>query len=678
MKLLNFNIIKLTIYLTLGVLIGFYFNIQPRIILFLYSILFVGFCISFFISKRNKLTLVFGSFVFLTFVSIGVFATKIHDETLQSSHYTNSEDDFKSYNNLSFKVTKRLKPDIYNTKYVAEVLCLNDQKTSGQILINLKKDSIPKTLEIDHIYFTNDRLTEVVKPKNPYQFDYNNYLKQRNIHHQLYLNSDEIIRLKNTSKSINGYADSFRITINNKLEKYGFKPDVLSIINALLLGQRQDISPEIYNSYVNAGVIHILAVSGLHVGIIFIILTWLFKPLHRFKYGKHLIKPVLIILILWCFAFIAGLSPSVTRAVTMFSIITCAQFLKRPTNIYNTISISIFLMQLVNPIYIFDVGFQMSYVAVLAIVSIQPILYKFWEAPNIVFDKFWQILTVTIAAQLGVAPLGLFYFHQFPGLFFVSNLVIIPILGAILGLGILVIALALVDKLPEFAVWGFGFIIETLNTFIAWVAKFENFLLKDISFSFYHVIASYLILISGIYLWKQKTVKSLNYALLSILLFSSVILFNKYKNSTYEFVVFNKSRATIVGEKRNQNLHLTHNFDTTKIKSDKLFKNYKVGNFIKSISIDSLNSIYNIDNDYLLIIDSLGIYNLKQLKPKYVLLTNSPKVNLNRLIDSLRPEYIIADASNHKSYVQRWKATCINKKIPFHSTYEKGAFILRK
>ena len=153
----------------------------------------------------------------------------------------------------------------------------------------------------------------------------------------------------------------------------------------------------------------------------------------------------------------AGLSPSVTRAVTMFSIVTCAQFLKRPTNIYNTISISIFLMLLVKPIYLFDVGFQMSYLAVLAIVSVQPMLYKLWKTPNLVIDKFWQILTVTIAAQLGVAPLGLFYFHQFPGLFFISNLVIIPVLGIILGLGIFVIFLALLDSLPEVIAEVFSF-----------------------------------------------------------------------------------------------------------------------------------------------------------------------------------------------------------------------------
>ena len=677
MKLLNFNIIKLTTCLIVGVLIGFYFKISIKTALFLFLIVFVGFCLCFIFLKQKKRNYLFGVFTFLTFVALGIINTKINDETLHSSHYINLKNNVETYNDISFKVTKRLKPDAYNTKYIAEILNLNKAKSSGQILINLQKDSIAQSLGIDHIYFTNNKLNEVVKPKNPFQFDYNNYLKQRNIYHQIYLSNDEFIELKNTSKSINGYADTFRNRVNEKLKNYDFKTDVLAIINALLLGQRQDISPEIYNNYVNAGVIHILAVSGLHVGIIFLILNWLFKPLHRFKYGKHLIKPLLIILILWSFAFVAGLSPSVTRAVTMFSIVTCAQFLKRPTNIYNTISISIFLMLLVKPIYLFDVGFQMSYLAVLAIVSVQPMLYKLWKTPNLVIDKFWQILTVTIAAQLGVAPLGLFYFHQFPGLFFISNLVIIPVLGIILGLGIFVIFLALLDSLPEVIAEVFSFIIDTLNAFIVWVAQFETFLLKDVSFSLYHLLVSYLVLISVIFLWKEKTIKYLNYALMSLLLYSSVMLYTKHQNSYNEFIIFNKNRATIIGEKRNTNLQITHSFDSLKMKSDNTLKNYKVGRYINLTTIDNLNFVYPFKDDYILVVDSLGVYETKKLMSKYVLLTNSPRINLNRLIDSLKPKYIIADASNYKSYVQRWKTTCMNKKIPFHSTYEKGAFVLK-
>ncbi|RZN82470.1 MAG: ComEC family competence protein [Winogradskyella sp.] len=678
MKLLNFTIIKLTICLITGIIIGFYVNISLKAILLFLSVFAVGLIVSFFYSRRKKKSsILFSGFAFTVFVLIGISSTIIHDETNRASHYAYSNIEYTNYQDFSFRITKRLKSDNYNHKYIAEIESLNGTKVSGQILLNLDQDSLHNELAIDNLYFTNTKFSEVVKPKNPFQFDYNHYLKQRNVNHQIYIKQDELISLENKSISIAGYAHAFRNKVNFKLKKNGFKPDALAIINALLLGQRQDISPEIYNNYVNAGTIHILAVSGLHVGIIFLILTHILKPLHRIKHGKHHIKPMLIVLLLWCFAFVAGLSPSVTRAVTMFSIIAIAQHLKRPTNIYNTLTISAFLMLLFKPINLFDVGFQMSYLAVLAIVSIQPILYNLWKAPNLVSNKLWKILTVTVAAQIGVAPIGLFYFHQFPGLFFVSNLVIIPALGLILGLGILVIILALLNILPSVLVTVFSFIIDNLNAFIAWVAQFENFLLRDISFSIYHVFTSYLIIISGFYLWKRRTVKALNYSLISLLVFSTVILYNKYKNTSKEFVVFNKNRTTILAKKSNQNLTLYHNLDSLVIKKDKTIKDYQIGNFINTKSSDSLKSVYTYKDKLILVVDSLGIYNINVFKPNIVILRNSPKINLNRLIDSLKPEQIIADASNYKSYVARWKLSCRNKKIPFHSTYEKGAFILK-
>ena len=179
------------------------------------------------------------------------------------------------------------------------------------------------------------------------------------------------------------------------------------------------------------------------------------------------------------------------------------------------------------------------------------------------------------------------------------------------------------------------------------------------------------------FLWKEKTTKYLNYALMSLLLYSSVMLYTKHQNSYNEFVIFNKNRATIIGEKRNTNLQITHSFDSLKMKSDNTLKNYKVGRYINLTTIDNLNFVYPFKDNYILVVDSLGVYETKKLMSKYVLLTNSPRINLNRLIDSLKPKYIIADASNYKSYVQRWKTTCMNKKIPFHSTYEKGAFVLK-
>ena len=678
MKLLNFTIIKLTLCLVIGIIIGFSFTFSLIEITTALCVTIIGLSTSYYYLKsRYKDSSVFGCFAFAAVLCIGVLSTIITDETLQSSHYKNSDINLNNYNEFSFKVEKRLKPDLYNTKYIVRITTLNTIKASGLILLNIKKDSTSYELNIGASYATKHKFVAIQKPKNPFQFNYNKYLKERQVHHQVYSIQTELLAIKSNSKTLSSFADNFRKIINSKLIKAGFRPDALSIINALLLGQRQDISPEIYNNYVNAGTIHILAVSGLHVGIVFLILGFLLQPLHRFKYGKHFIKPTIIVLFLWGFAIVAGLSPSVTRAVSMFSIIAIAQHLKRPTNIYNTITISAFIILLINPIFIFDVGFQMSYLAVLAIVSIQPLLYKLWQPKNYLVDKPWQIFTVTLAAQLGVAPISLFYFHQFPGLFFVSNLVIIPFLGLILGFGLLVIFLALIDKLPNFLVESFGFVIDCLNSFIAWIAQFEDFLFRDISFSIYHVLASYLIIITIIKLWKNRTVYTIKLSLFSVFIFSAVLVYTKYNTTTSEFVIFNKSRKTVLGKKINRQLTVNHNLNNFNFDEEQILKNYKVGHFINYIETDSIYSVYNFNNELLLVIDSSSAYKVKEFKPDYILLRNSPKLNLNRLIDSLNPKLIIADASNYKSYVQRWKATCEHKKIPFHSTYEKGAFILK-
>lgn len=450
----------------------------------------------------------------------------------------------------------------------------------------------------------------------------------------------------------------------------------MAIINALLLGQRQDISEEIYNSYTSAGAIHILAVSGLHVGIILLMLNFVFKPVEYFKHGK-LIKVLILLLLLWSFALVAGLSASVTRAVTMFSVVAIAMHWKRPTNVYNYLVISIFLLLLFKPMFLFDVGFQLSYLAVLAIVAIQPLLYKFWK-PKIKFlDFFWKIFTVTVAAQFGILPISLYYFHQFPGLFFVSNLVIIPFLGIILGYGIVVIILSLLNILPEFIATIYGYIISSMNTLVSWISNQEQFLFRDISITALQVIASYLFIIALVKFYKNKTFINLRLLLISVLLFQGILIYNAYENSTNEFIIFHKSKFTLIAEKNNTNLKVHHNLDSLTLNNDNVLKNFKVGNFITNLVHDSVKSVYQVNNKTLLVIDNSGIYKIKSFKPNYVLLRNSPKVNLNRIIDSLHPELVIADGSNYKTYVDLWKRTCLKQKLPFHNTSEMGAYIIR-
>jgi len=676
MQLLNFTVIKLTFFLIIGILLGYFFDVNIVYLISLSIAFLLLLTVDLFISKYTRkkyswVTIV----IYSATICIGYLSISTHNESNFKNHYTKLNlKHLDSTYLINFRVKEVLKPGNYYNKYVIDILSLDNANTSGSSLLNVAKDSTIDPLKVDDILITKTPLKELIPPLNPHQFDYKAYLKKQHIYHQLFVSNIELHTISNSKHTLFGYASLLREAINNKLETYNFKPEELAIINALLLGQRQDISKDIYDSYTQAGAIHILAVSGLHVGIILILLNILFKPIEYFKHGLFF-KTLLLIVVLWSFAVIAGLSASVVRAVSMFTVVAIALNLKRPTNVYNTLTISIFILLLWKPTFLFDVGFQLSYLAVFAIVAIQPMLDKLWQPKLRLVKVFWNIFTVTIAAQFGVIPISLYYFHQFPGLFFISNLAIIPFLGLILSLGIVVIGLSLVNLLPSFLASIYGGIISKMNELVGWVAAQESFLFRNISFDITHVLISYTIIISILIYLKTKTFKSIVSLLVIIIISQGVLMFHKKENNKNSFVVFHKSRHSIIGHKINKALHLYSNSSDSILKNDKTIINYKIGIHSKNTIIDSIKNIYTFDDRKLLVIDSLGVYKTKKLKPTIVLLQHSPKINLERLIERLKPELIISDGSNYKSYQERWKVTCEAKKIPFHQTSKKGAFI---
>lgn len=672
MRLLNFNIIKLAIYFVIGILLAFYFFIPTALSLKIATVFFIILCLLYFISRdTHKKSFAFGVIVCLTTISFGALFTNLHNEERQEIHYLKLETENLP---ITFRIKSVLKPSLYSEKYSIAILNIGDQPTYGKALLNVSKNDSTSRLDVDNIYITKAVLNPIPKALNPNQFDYNSYLEKQYIYKQLHTTTAQLFSLNTKKHTIYGYADAIRKYINTSLSSYNFSTDELSIINALILGQRQDLSKNITTNYINAGAIHILAVSGLHVGLILLILTYILKPLHRFKRGK-LIAGILIIIFLWGFAIIAGLSSSVTRAVTMFSIVAIAMHLKRPTNIYNTLALSVLILVLFKPLILFDVGFQLSYLAVIAIVSIQPMLVNLWSPNFYITRKLWDVFTVTLAAQFGVLPISLFYFHQIPGLFFIANLIIIPFLGLILGLGILVIALASLDILPQVLADFYGGVIYLMNALMAWISQQETFLIKGISFGLFEVFSGYLIIVFMVGYFKNNVYKWLRLTLVSIVIFNCVLIYSEFKTSNSKFTVFHKSRYTILGEKENKALKVASNLDS--IPHFKGLESYVIEHRITNINHNTLQSLYLYNNRYVLVIDSLSVYKVSHLQADYIILINSPKINLNRLLKTHQPRVLIADGSNYKSYVERWKATCKKANIPFHSTYSKGAFIIK-
>ena len=362
----------------------------------------------------------------------------------------------------------------------------------------------------------------------------------------------------------------------------------------------------------------------------------------------------------------------------MFTAIAIGMHLNKPSNIYNTLVISMFFLLLFNPYYLFEVGFQLSYLAVFAIVWIQPKIVSIWSPKNKFVFKMWQLFAVSLAAQLGVLPLSIFYFHQFPGLFFISNLVIIPFLGSILIAGILVIALSVFELLPQFLADIFINSIRLMNAFVEWVASQHFFIIKDIALSLVLMSALYGFIFLGFKWIEKKTFGRLILVLMAFICVQTVLIFEKKKlQSTNEFIVFNENRTSVVANRFGTDLSIYSSKDS--IENLYSLKAYILGTGLKSAEKVAQNkNLFRFNNERILLIDSLGMFKFKSIKPSIIVLQNSPKINLKRLLQIHQPKLLIADASNYKSYVENWERTCLKNKTPFYNTMQKGAFILKE
>ncbi|SKB81453.1 ComEC/Rec2-related protein [Maribacter arcticus] len=356
----------------------------------------------------------------------------------------------------------------------------------------------------------------------------------------------------------------------------------------------------------------------------------------------------------------------------MFTFVAYAIYLNRPSNSFNILALSIlFILLFINPSLLFQVGFQMSYAAVFAILWIFPLLKKLYFPKNTFVRYFWQLLCVSIAAQLGVLPISLYYFHQFPGLFFISNLIIVPALGVILGIGILVIFLSLINWLPSQIVWFYNGIINLMNNLIGWVAKQESFIFSSISFDFGQLILSIITIVLFIKACTLFTYKRIAIFLISLLCFQCYTSFQKIEASKItEAIVLHQTKRSILFNRSGRNLSILSN--STEM-ANNLISDYQTAERIELTQFDSLKNSYSFKNEILLVLDSAGIYP-KSTSMETILLTQSPKINLERFIDRINPKEIIADGSNYRSYIDRWRMTCLKNKIPFHYTGEKGAY----
>jgi competence protein ComEC len=563
--------------------------------------------------------------------------------------------------------------------------------TRGKCLVYLSSTEVSDIRYGDEYLIHNPKILEVSGAGNPGEFNYKRYLSYHQIQHQLFVPSVSFELLnENKGNPLKTYAFRARKKMVDLIEKYIHSHEEIAVASALLLGKKDYLDPELTRAYASAGAMHVLAVSGLHVGIIFIILKTLFFFLEN-KRKLKLFRGVILILGIWAYAFISGLSPSVVRAATMFSFVAFADIVNKKTNIYNTLCLSAFAILLYNPFMLMEVGMQLSYLAVFGIVYIQPKLYALLKAGSWLGDKIWAITTVSVAAQIATAPLGFLYFHQFPNYFLVSNLLVIPAAFVVLYVGSLFFASYYVfDVFTPWIAWLLQKVIFVLNTGVKFFNQLPFPIIEGIDISISETWLIYMGLFF-FFVWEHSPkLKWMNYTLFFVLTFSLFQLFESYthikrKNISFfnvrsheAFVAFSgKESFAFVDDELRKNeskmlFHLWHHLWYNDM-NDLPFNAHEP-DFAKVFEVND-NRIVILGNSLLLHMRNSQSDFPNINKANFLLVSNNCKLP-EALKKNLRVEQCIFDASNYAKFVEREKQFWMSKQAKTHILSETGGMVL--
>lgn len=676
MKVLDFPLVKITLAFILGIIASYYLHFSISIIAFWVSVSFIVFCGAFFWNlKHNKKSILFGNTCYVLSFFIGALTLLCHTQSLQKSNYTHCKIAFKNPEFITLILREKLKSNDYSDRYIGLVKTISGKAYSGKIIVNIQKDSIQNPLIVGNSIKIQTILKQNKPSKNPNQFDYSKYLADKQIYAQIYCQKKEISVSKTVQKDIWYYCAKLHSRIISNLEKSKFNTAEMNVALALILGQQQEISQNIIQDYQYSGATHILSVSGLHVGFIMLFITFILRPIPNTRKGSFL-KLASILISLAGFAIISGLSPSVLRSVVMFSFVAIGSHLRRNGNIYHTLLVSILLILIFEPYFLFDVGFQLSYIALFFILWLHPILKNIYKPKHKIIIYIWEALTVSFAAQIGTLPLCLYYFHQFPGLFFVTNIIILPVLSFIMIAGIVVMIIAIFTSPPLFMIMIFEKSIYLLNFMIHAVASVDSFVIRDISFNLYHLWAFSFFIICTVVWIKKPSFNKLTLVLVSIISIQLAFIFTKAETETEEeLIVYNEKKNTIISERLGRNIVFYSRNIIDKNMNKRNINSYLVGNSITLSKIKEIKNVLYFKNTKILIIDSTKAFSEK-IQPDILIITQTSRINLDRLLLHIHPKIVIADGSNSNSIQKYWRNSCLKKNIPFHSTKEKGYYQL--
>jgi competence protein ComEC len=455
-------------------------------------------------------------------------------------------------------------------------------------------------LSIGDCMIVKNILSEIKPPANPGQFDQRFYLSTRRIHYSLSLNQKSWKKCERLNEySIFRYAQELRNKLLQTFTRCNITGQEYAVLSALVLGYDDDIDNETRRAFSASGTMHILSVSGMHVGILFTAVTFLLAPLNRNK-GLRKAKFVLLISALWFYAFLTGLSPSVIRSAMMFSFIVAGATLRRSSSIYNSLAASaLFICAFFEPLMIFSIGFQLSFLAVVGIAFIHPIISKLLYFDKSFFQKTWELISVSLAAQLATFPLGLYYFHQFPNYFILANLLMIPLSTIAIFGGIALLAIPGTGFVAVYSGWLVGVTVKFLNLSAAFIEKLPYAVTNRITVSLSEVILLYIFIVLITLFIADKSLRNLQLSLFILGIYVSLLIFDRWeKLQMHELIIFSSPELICRYNRGIESWIFCNKKDSTK--ALRLSENYSLseGLAANKLQIIHIDSVTDIRNDY--------------------------------------------------------------------------------
>jgi competence protein ComEC len=635
--------------------------------------------------KENKLPLVIGLLSLAVIFLLGYARLFFFNDLRKANHFSKVRGSIEAYEAIVRSVPEE-KEKSWKVEIEVKSVKTSDWKPAvGKLLLYVSKQSVSKIS-----WHYGDRILvkgtpeELKAPANPGEFDFKRFMQFRNISHQQFVRQGAVKFIAPVSrKGFLYYSQEARSWSMKKLSELVHGENERAIAIALVLGVTEGIDDDLLNAYAASGAMHVLAVSGMHVGIIYAILLFLFKPIESYKQSRWIVAIVSLVL-LWAFAFVTGLSPSVLRAVTMFSFIAVARPFGKRTNIYNTLASSVLVLLTYNPYLILSVGFQLSYLAVLGIVYLQPPLSNLWEIENRVGNWIWQITCVSLSAQAATLALSLLYFHQFPTYFLISNLFIIPLSTLVLLVGILLLLVSAISPLASLTGMVLEWLIKALNWIVFKTESLPMSLIDNLYINAFQGGLLFGILLSILRMIESKSIRWFYVLVVCVVMFSwaqwhhfvtsvnqsQLIVYSISNHSAVDWIdrghLYFEADSVLKTDGQGIRFHIQPNRLAHGVRDGRGFPMERILKGIK---------LLRIKNKTLAWIQNKGVKLPDHFKFDYLIVSRNSLTREE--IKKIKGVMLILDKTNSARYVNSVVEWTSGNKGSVYSIAEKGAFILQ-